>query len=352
MIDFGDPLHPSGWYAKQGPESDVIVSSRIRLSRNLLGYCFPNIMEEEERAKVDDLVSSALSEYGKDSDIDILRLESLVPVQRRMLLERNFISQDFSLKTFKTFFLTGDQEISGMVNEKDHLRFSGISAGLEFEHLYERMNALDDFLEKQLEYAVSIDFGYLAPDITNAGCGMRASVLMHLPALVKTGLIEKALKAVVQLGMHVKGYYTEDNLSLGDMYQIANQFSIGSSEKEILEKLENLGVQLVHYERKAREELLSKRSVDLEDIAYRALGTLTHCRKISAKEAIELLAALRFGAVAGILDIPVEVVTALQFVTQKAHIQNYAENGEDETDAEQVDIIRAKVLQTMLRESS
>lgn len=353
MIHFGTPLKPSGWFTQKGPESDVVVSSRIRLSRNIQGYRFPSVMEEDERAVVDDLVAGALTEYGASEASDVLKLGSMEPVQRRMLLERNQISQDFSLKTFKTFFLTGDQTVSGMVNEKDHLRIAGILPGLDLDMAYDRVNGIDDFLEKRLDYAVSIDFGYLTSDIINTGCGLRASILMHLPALVKTGLIDKALKAVVQLGMHVKGYYTDDQLSLGDMYQVANQFSIGSSEKEILEKLENLGIQLVHYERKAREELLARRTVDIEDIVYRAWGLLTHCRRISAKEAIELLAALRFGAVMGIIDVPVETVTALQFVTQKAHIQNYLQNGQDDSEAaDQVETSRAQVIQKMLKEST
>lgn len=352
MIDFGNPHEPSGWYAGRGPESDVVVSTRIRLSRNLLGYRFPNMMEEGERAAVDDLVAGTLGGFSKEGNPAVLKLGDLAPLERRMLLERNLISQDFSLKTFKTLFLSGDQAVAGMVNEKDHLRFAGMLPGLNLTRAYNRVNDIDDLLEERLEYAVSIDFGYLTPNITNTGCGMRASLLMHLPALVKTGLIDKALKAVVQLGLHVKGYFTEDELSLGDMYQLANQFSIGISEKEILEKLENLGVQLVHYERKAREELLARRNVDIEDIVFRAWGVLTHCRRISAKEAIDLLAALRFGAVLGVLDVPVETVTALQFVTQKAHIQHYLKGGENEAESEQVDITRAKVIQTVLRKSS
>ncbi len=351
MIEFGNPLQPSGWFAEKGPEGDVVVSSRLRLSRNILGYRFPNVMEEDERAAVDEHISAALNNYREKAEIDVQKLGSLSPLERRILLERNLISQDFSLKTFKTFFLTGDQAVSGMVNEIDHLRFAGILPGIALEQAYERMNRIDDFLEDKLEYAVSIDFGYLTPDITNTGCGMRASLLMHLPALVRTGLIEKALKAVVQLGVHIKGYFTDDQLSLGDMYQIANQFSIGISEKEIIEKLENLGIQLVHYERKAREELLAGRAVDIEDLVYRAWGILTNCRRISAKEAIELLATLRFGAVMGILDVPVETVTALQFVTQKAHIQHYLKSGEDDIEADQVDITRAGVIQAMLQES-
>ena len=352
MMDFSNPLAPSGWFAKKGSEYDVVVSSRIRLSRNLQGYRFPSVMEEEERAAVDDLVSSALRTCGREDGLEVMKLGSLAPLERRMLLERNLISQDFSLKTFKTFFITDDHIISGMVNEKDHVRFAGIYSGLELGEAYKRINRIDDLLEERLEYAVSIDFGYLTPDITNTGCGMRASLLMHLPALVRTGLIDKALKAVVQLGMQIKGYFTDDQLSLGDMYQVANQFSIGTSEKEILEKLENLGVQLVHYERKAREELFDRRTVDLEDIVYRAWGILTNCRRISAKEAIEKLATLRFGAVMGIVDVPVEAVTALQFVTQKAHIQHYLKGGDDESEADQVEITRAKVIQTVLKESS
>ncbi|MBN2050998.1 MAG: hypothetical protein JW760_11170 [Spirochaetales bacterium] len=352
MIDFGTPLEPRGWYAAPGPESDVIVSSRVRLSRNLQGYRFPHIMEEEERAAVDNLISAALAGKENPDSMDVVKLGDISPVERRILLERNMITQDFSLKTFKSFFLTKDQVVSGMVNEKDHLRFSGIMPGLDLQRTFDRVNRLDDFLEDTLDYAVSIDFGYLTPDVTNAGCGFRASLLMHLPALVRTGLIEKALKAIVQLGMNVKGYFTDEHLSLGDMYQVANQFSMGSGEKEILEKLENLGIQLVHYERKAREELLSRRNLDMEDLVYRSWGILTNCRKITAGEAIEHLSTLRFGVLLGMLNVSLEDLTALQFVTQKAHMQHYSKDREDESESGLLDKIRAETIQTLLKGSA
>ena len=210
------------------------------------------------------------------------------------------------------------------------------------------LDRLDTALEDTLDYAVSLEWGYLSAEVANAGTGLRMSVMLHLPALVRTAIIDKAMKAVVQVGMTVKGFFGNDENSLGDLYQVSNQLGLGFSETDLIEKLDAIASQLVHYERKAREELLENERFELEDEVMRALGTLTHCRMLSANEAISRLASLRLGAATGIISAPLERITAMLFLTQKAHIQYLLDSKDASADTRIIDHIRAEVVRKAL----
>ena len=269
-----------------------------------------------------------------------------------MLLERHILSQGYSLKTERAVILGENQYFSGMINETDHLRLSCIKGGLSLGDAYNDVARCDSQLEKHIDFAVSLDLGYLNTEVTNVGTGLRASVMLHLPALVKTSLIEKAFKAVVQVGLSVKGFFGDDDHSLGNMYQISNQISLGLNEKEIQEKLENITRQIVNYERKAREDLLEKRRVEIEDEVFRAYGILTNCRTLSSREAIELISGLRLGVSLGIMDFPLERITAALFLTQKAHIQQAIQSQETGADTTLIDYTRAQLVQESLEKST
>jgi protein arginine kinase len=344
MISFERVQRTEGWFQEPGNEYDVVIASRVRLSRNLVGHPFPHILKSEEEEAVRSQIVAAFSSIGFDCAV----LEDLPKTERRMLLERNYISRDFASQTQKSCVLSPDRSVSGMVNDVDHLRMSVIHGGLALSACWELADEVDSRLEEMLEYAASLEWGYLNAELTNCGTGLRSSVMLHLPALVETGHIEKALKAIVQIGMTVKGFFGEDEGSRGQMYQISNQFSYGFNEKELVEKLDAVTQQLVHYERKARNEMLEHARIEVEDRVLRALGVLRFCRKLSAVEAVESLSSVRLGVALGLVQAPIERVTALLFLTQKAHVQHLAGYVAESADSNTIDAARAQMVQEAL----
>jgi protein arginine kinase len=339
------------WYSFPGPEMDVAVASRVRLSRNLMGYLFPPLAAKAEEEQVRDELVKAFEALG--SEFRVIPLDSLPPLERRILLERNLISQAFSAAPNRYLVLSEDEKLSAMINEEDHLRLVCIHSGLALEEAYRQADKVDGQLENSVHYAASMEWGFLATSLASAGTGLRASVMLHLPALVMEGNVGWALKMVGQMGLAIKGHWGEGDNSLGDMYQISNPVSLGLSEKEIVETVRSTAVSLMDYERKARSEMLKGRRVELEDAIFRAYGQLSQCRLISSKEAIELLAKVRLGVSLGVLASPgLETVTALMILSQKSHIQKMLDASGDETDNKLVDYTRAKLLRRALEEGN
>ena len=348
MIEFTGIEESAGWFQEAGENYDVVISSRARLSRNLASHRFPMFLKSDEESEVQSDILSAFQYIESDSGFDTSLIGDLAPTERRMMMERNYITQQFSLHNHKAVVMRLGQKISGMINEIDHLRLSCMKGGLSLTECWHSLDAVDISLEGTLNYAVSLEWGYLSAEVANTGTGLRASVMLHLPALVRTSIIEKAMKAVVQVGMTVKGFFGNDENSLGDLYQISNQLGLGISEKELIEKLDAIVSQLVHYERKARDELLEKQRFELEDEVMRALGTLSHCRLLSASEAIQLLASVRLGAALGLLAAPLDRITAMLFLTQKAHIQYLIGSNETGADTKLIDQMRANLVRETL----
>ncbi len=336
-----------GWFDAPGSEADVAVSSRVRLARNLLGIPFPPALSKEQEEQVQLEVAKAFD--SASGEFEKIYLDRLAPLERKILLERNIISQDFCISPNKLVVLAKDGERSAMVNEEDHLRLACIHTGLCLEEVFSELDELDNQLEDTLHYAASIEWGYLASTLENVGTGLRASVMLHLPALVMDGTIGWVLKRINQMGLQIMGYWGEGDNSLGDMYQISNPLSIGYKEKEILRSVGKAAVEMLGYERKAREESLSSRRMELEDQIFRAYGVLGSCRLISSKEAIDLLSALRLGISLGVLSgPPIEAVTSLMIRVQKAHIQKMLDRMDDETDNKLVDYTRARLIRRTL----
>ncbi len=338
------------WFQETGPEHDVAISSRLRLSRNLVKYSYPNAMSVEDEEKVQKEVESAFASLPA---FKFFRLRDIEPIERKLLLERNIITQGFSLQEHKAVVLREDERISAMVGEIDHLRMACFEGGLNLWKAYTEVDAVDEKLEDILEFAVSLERGYLSSEIMNAGTGLRASVMLHLPSLSITHLIDKALKSVVQMGFVIKGFFGDDEHSLGDMYQISNQYAFGQSEQEILEKLQNICLQIVQYERKARDEMVGKSRMEIEDKVYRAYGILRYCRTITSKEAVDHLSALRLGIALGwVKNVPIERITALLFLTQKSHVHALLGKEKDGNDSRSIDRARAQLIQKALEEGS
>ena len=339
------------WYSKPGPECDVAVSSRVRLARNLPGYAFPLMLTREQEEQLQQEVLQAFSRLPKQ--FEVVYLDRISPLERKILLERNLISHEFAVSPNKVLLVNHDETQSAMVNEEDHLRLVAINSGLCLDDVLAGAVELDTRLEEHVHYAATIEWGYLNASLYNLGTGLRASVMLHLPALVMDGNIGWALKRTSQMGLQIKGYWGEGDNSLGDMYQVSNQVGLGLSEKEIVGGLKGVITDLMGYERTAREEMLKGRRMELEDRVYRALGVLSHCRMVSSKEAIGLLGAIRLGISLGILERPsLEVVTALMILSQKAHIQKMLDTLDDDTDNKLVDYTRAKLIRRALEEGN
>jgi protein arginine kinase len=336
-----------GWFSSSGSDDDVAVSSRVRLARNLSGIPFPPNLSKEEEQQVQLQVIDAFSELS--DEFDSIYLDRLAPLDRKILLEQNIISQDFSVSPNKLVLLNSDGRISAMVNEEDHLRLVCLDTGLCLRQLYEAADALDSRLEERLHFAASIEWGYLSSRLENAGTGLRASVMLHMSALVNDGTIGWVLKRINQMGLQIKGYWGEGDNSLGDMYQISNPLSIGIREKEILSSVEEVAREMVEYERKAREETMASRRIELEDRVHRAFGVLSSCRLISSKEAITLLSTVRLGTSLGIIREPGNAaITALMIQAQKAHVQKSLDQTDDDADNKLVDYTRAKMIRHVL----
>ncbi len=350
MIEFSGIESTEGWFQESGESYDVIVSSRTRLSRNLAGHRFPTFLKSDEENEVQSDILSAFQEIAPSSGFDTALVGDLTPIKRRMLMERNYITQQFSLHNHKAVVVGRDQYISGMINEIDHLRLSCIKGGLALDECWKTLDTLDTSLEKTLDFAVSLEWGYLSAEVANTGTGLRASVMLHLPALSRTSILEKAMKAVVQVGMTVKGFFSDDEGSMGDLFQVSNQLGLGFSEKDLIEKLDAVASQLVHYERKAREELLEKQRFEIEDEVMRSLGILTHCRMLTSAEAISLMSSVRYGVEAGLISAPLERITAMLFLTQKAHVQYLIDGIETSADTRTIDHARAELVRNALQE--
>ena len=310
----------SEWYRQEGDESDVVLATRGRLSRNLAGYLYPGSMGIDEENEVREKVSDAFLKNGLE-DYTYISLGDISPQERRLLFEEKLISQDFCLNKEKHLILSRDRNFSGMINGEDHLRMISFSGGLALEKVSGSLFELDKNLEAKIEFDANFEFGYLGPNLDNLGTGLKISVMLHLPALEATGLIDKALKTVLQAGLQVVGFSGEDNQSLGQFYIMSNRTALGLSEDEIQENLDNMSGQLLTYERMAREDLTKRKMIELEDRVYRGEGLLSHCRLLLRNEGIELTAALRLGRVLDLNGYEMKDLNALLILGQDSHIK-------------------------------
>lgn len=341
-------LENKGWYTESGPDADVVCSSRTRLSRNLSGFSFPDKLSEKELSEVQSRIDTAFGKIDSRKGLHISPLEKLTPIQRRQLIEKHFVSQNYSLNKDKLVVYDRENSLSAVVNEEDHLRLAGFAGGLDLKKAYERVNKIERELEQYLDFAVSLDKGYLSADIKNCGTGLQASVLMHLPALEYSSLLDRAFKRVMEAGYEIKGLTGNDEGSLGGLYELYNPVAIGESEKDLLEKLAYISSQLVDYERRAREELKRHRKLEIEDKVYRAWGTLQYCKLLDEKESFQLLSHVRLGAALDWLDVPLERINQLLVLIGKAHLQQTIGSESTNETSKQVKLVRANLVKQAL----
>lgn len=302
---------------------EVIMSSRVRLARNIEGLPFTHRANSFQRKEAIRQVQHSIEQSSYLKNALFVNLTEASLIDRQFLVERHLISKEHALGKGERAVIIGDREImSLMVNEEDHIRLQSTQSGLGLVDAWRLINKIDDELEGNLNYAFSAEWGYLTACPTNTGTGMRASVMLHLPALIATKEIDKVLNAVAKLSLAVRGIYGEGTSAAGNFFQISNQITLGQSEEEILDNVERVTMQVVGHERAARENLIKKSTNELSDKIWRAYGTLKNAHIISSKETLKLLSWARLGIDLGIMkDLAIQTVNELLIMAQPGHIQ-------------------------------
>ncbi len=272
---------------------NIVITSRIRLARNLKNYKFPIKMTLEESDKVISEVKAAVEK--ENLNYKLTYLKDLTDVEKSALIENHIISPALVEKKEAAFLLSQDERISIMLNEEDHIRIQTLENGMSLKECWNESNKIDDILEEYVDYAFDNELGYVASCPTNIGTGMRASVMVHLPALSITNQIDKLIYGISQLGVAVRGVYGEGTKSMGHLYQISNQGTLGASEETLIDKISQIVMQIVEKEAKTRAHLKKNNLDEIEDDFYRAYGILTNARKMTAEEAMRLLSLLKLG---------------------------------------------------------
>ncbi len=335
-------MNENVWYRQIGDEGDVVLSTRVRFARNLSGFPFPNRMDAAQKQDLKDKVFVALKD-----DSEALRLVDVATLPERevlSLVERHLISPVFAeCDEGSALFLSEDEGLSLMVNEEDHVRLQTFGAGLCLEACLERANAMDSRLCESLHFAFSDRLGYLTQCPTNLGTGMRASVMLHLPALTESKTISLLAGTVSKLGLTIRGIYGEGTRAEGAVYQLSNQVTLGITEQEAIENLKGVALQIVGEERRARERIC--RDPAYEDRIWRALGILKSARLLNHEECMQLLSLVKIGVSMGLLEIPAETVAALLTDVQPATLCAAAGKEYDvsERDAARAALVRERL---------
>jgi protein arginine kinase len=340
--------NPADWMLGSGPHSEVVMTSRVRLARNLRGYTFPGFSQEQQRI---DLLKNAwpaveaLAEMKDGFSEDYTRLSK---VRKQVLVERHLVSREHAARTSGCAVVVDrKQNLSIMINEEDHFRIQGIRPGLNLRSAYDLVDRVDTGLEQMLPFAYDTDLGYLTACPTNVGTGMRASVMLHLPALALTDQINPVIKAVGKIGLAVRGLYGEGTEALGNLFQISNQHTLGEKEQDIITSIEKVIERVVNSERNARQKLLEDNPVMLHDQVGRAFAILRYAHVLASKEALNLLSLVRLGADLDILpNCDRSLLDVLLLEIQPAHLQ--LRSGV-ELSAEDRDMRRAEITRTKLQ---
>lgn len=332
------------WINGLGPLSKIVISSRIRLARNVEGIPFPPRAEQAQLKNIFELSQEIVEKSAFFKDYYLLLLDELTPLENQFLVEKHLISiyHAQGKHSYRGCIFNQKETLSIMVNEEDHFRIQYLLSGLQLKNIWKLINVIDDEMEKKTTYAFSEKEGYLTSCPTNVGTGMRASIMLHLPALVMVNGINEILKAIAKIGYVVRGFYGEGTEVMGSLFQVSNQITLGLSEEEIIDNLEKVNQQIINKEQKAREDLLLHSKNQLEDQSWRAYGILSSTRIISSSEAMELLSKLRFGVGLGIIPHPdLGTLNKLMLLIQPAYLQML--NGKD-LDSPNRDIRRAALI--------
>jgi len=339
--------HPAAWMTGADSDSAIVLTSRIRLARNLSDAPFPGWARKKERVEIMSGLRSEIEALSEMKNAFSHELCELTSIQKQVLVERHLISREQAARgEGSAVVVNRDQTLSVMVNEEDHLRLQSIRSGLHLRQAYDLITKVDQKLEKKLTYAFDQELGYLTACPTNLGTGLRASAMLHLPGLVLSEHIGQVVHSVAKLGLAVRGIFGEGTESLGHLFQISNQSTLGESEEEIIDRLERVILEMRHHERNARLKLLEDDFQMMADKISRAYGLLNHAYVIDSKEALTYLSLIRLGADLGCFSKDViEICDTLLMDIEPAHLQHVAGRklSPEERDSMRAEIIRGRL---------
>ncbi len=347
--DFLTP--PAEIARREGPYNKIVLSSRVRLARNVKGLAFPGWAKKTERVKSLDHIRPAVESLPQMAEAFSESMDNLSVLEKNILVERHLISREHAAKNAGSgLVLTRDESLCVMINEEDHLRMQALRPGLQLRQAWQTLDQVDSRLEKKLEYAFTPELGYLTACPTNVGTGIRVSAMLHLPGLVLAEQINQIIQAVNKLGLAVRGLYGEGTEALGNVFQVSNQMTLGETETDILERLNKVLAQIIEHEENARSMLLEKKPKSVYNHIGRAYGILANAHSISSKETLNLLSLMRLGVDLGLFpDLERWQVDELFITTQPAHLQKVHS---EKLSAEERDLLRADMLRDRLRDVS
>jgi len=330
------------WLLGDGVESDIVISSRIRLARNLIGFPFPIRASEQDRCLVRDVVRQAAAELFSSNEYYFSDIPTLSPLDREYLLERQLISRELvETEQMPAVLMDRQERFCVMINEEDHLRIHATRSGLVPRKIWEYLDQIDNQLGSKLDYVFHEKYGFLTSCVTNAGTGMRISMMLHLPALIVTSEIDKVFRSLQKANLSVRGLYGEGSQPLGDMFQISNRITLGKSEEELIDKMTDIIPQIVTYERQARDFLAKNRREILLDRCNRAVGVLRTARTIGNIETMQHLSSIRLGINMGLLEgFDLATINMLFLHTQPAHLQKMQSDPQADQDVVRADHLR------------
>ncbi len=332
--------------ADEGPDSDIVISSRVRLARNLINIPFPHLLNMDTGMKSLREIESAwfISHEDDPGEMELVTFDRLSALDRQILMEKHLISPQHaeSNLAYKGVLINRNGSICAMINEEDHLRMQCFLPGLQVRECYRQVQELDDAMESQLDYAFDSRRGYLTSCPTNVGTGMRASLMLHIPAIVMSGQINSVFHTLGQLGMTVRGLYGEGTEVVGNLFQLSNQITLGQSEDDINQNISSISARIIEQERLTRDKLKGEMPYQLEDTIGRAYGILTNARLMTSNEALVLLSSVRLGVDMGLVkDIKLRALNELIVAIRPAHLQKKVGQ---EMDPVHRDIVRAQVI--------
>jgi len=339
------------WLRGSGPEADIVISSRIRLARNLADFPFISRAAEQDRARIEKSLRDAVPKLENGDKMLYLDMEQLGAVDRQFLVERHLISREHAeSQGARAVAIDPAETLSVMINEEDHLRIQVMQSGFDLPKAWDTINRIDDVIESKVAYAFHPRLGYLTACPTNVGTGMRVSVMLHLPALVLTRQIDKVFRSLQKISLAVRGLYGEGSQAMGDFYQISNQVTLGKSEEKLIKDVVDIVPKIIEYERTARQFLIKESQENLHDRVSRAYGILRTAQTISSEETMHLLSSVRMGVNLGLIeDLEIPTINELFIQTQPAHLQKLSGSELDTADR---NIERARFLRRQLNKEA
>jgi protein arginine kinase len=339
---------PGEWLSTQNGHHPVVISSRVRLARNLAKLPFPGWAKKTERIRILDEIRPEVDGLDQMQGGFSEQLNELSALEKQVLVERHLVSREHAAKGMGSAVVIDQaQRVSIMINEEDHLRMQSMSFGLNLQKTFESVDEVDTALEAHLDFAFDPTLGYLTACPTNVGTGMRASAMVHLPGLALSEQINQVVNSINKIGLAVRGLYGEGTEAMGNLFQVSNQTTLGEKEGQIIERLNKVIETLIQRENQARENLLQTKSTMLADQVGRAYGILTHAHSVSSKEALNLLSVMRLGIDLGFFpEDALVVINSLLMETQPAHLQHLSQQ---KLSAEERDHLRAEIVRKKLK---